>query len=128
MSDLRYEIRGAVDTAALQALFAASWQGAGPRYRHELDHALSWVCAYDGEMLAGFVYVAWNGGTHAFILDTTVHPSRRRQGIGVELVRLAADAAGEAGCKWLHVDFESDLAPFYEACGFRSTAAGLIRL
>jgi hypothetical protein len=32
------------------------------------------------------------------------------------------------GVKWMHVDFEPQLQGFYEGCGFRSTAAGLIRL
>jgi hypothetical protein len=31
--------------------------------------------------------------------------------------------------EWLHVDFEERLAPFYfDPCGFRPTAAGLINL
>ncbi len=30
-----------------------------------------------------------------------------------------------AGCEWLHVDFDDDLAPFYlQACGFQPTPAG----
>jgi hypothetical protein len=41
---------------------------------------------------------------------------------------MAAAAAREAGCEWLHVDYEASLTPFYEACGFVPTAAGLIRL
>ena len=55
--------------------------------------------------------------------------SRQRRGIGSEIVRLAAQHARAAGCEWLHVDFEIHLAPFYfDACGFRSTQAGLIHL
>jgi hypothetical protein len=30
--------------------------------------------------------------------------------------------------EWLHVDYEAQLAPFYQRCDFRETAAGLIRL
>ncbi len=31
-----------------------------------------------------------------------------------------------AGCEWLYVDFDDDLAPFYvKACGFEPTQAGL---
>ncbi len=41
----------------------------------------------------------------------------------------AATHAKAAGCEWLHVDFEPELAPFYfDACGFRPTDAGLIHL
>ena len=74
------------------------------------------------------MYVAWDGRQHAFLLEPTVHPDRRRRGIGRELVRRAEAAAREAGCEWLHVDYEPALAPFYEACGFKPTPAGLIRL
>jgi predicted N-acetyltransferase YhbS len=53
----------------------------------------------------------------------------RRQGIGVELVRVAEREARAAGCQWLHVDFEDHLRPFYfDACGFVPTNAGLIEL
>jgi ribosomal protein S18 acetylase RimI-like enzyme len=82
-----------------------------------------------GSALIGFVNVAWDGGDHAFLLDATVRPDHRRSDIGAELVRIAARHAAKAGCEWLEVDFEEHLAPFYfDACGFRPTRAGLIRL
>jgi GNAT superfamily N-acetyltransferase len=81
-----------------------------------------------GERLVGFVNVAWDGGVHAFLLDTTVHPEFRRQGIGVSLVRCAADEARELGAEWLHVDYEPRYAEFYRRCGFRPTQAGLLKL
>lgn len=84
--------------------------------------------AYDGERLVGYVNVAGDGGIHAFILDPTVHPDRRRLGIGTTLVRAAADEARNRGCKWLHVDFEPRYEQFYRGCGFRATAAGVMRL
>jgi GNAT superfamily N-acetyltransferase len=93
-----------------------------------LDHCLTYVTARNDGLLVGFVHVAWDGRDHAFLLDPRVHPDFRRKGIGVEMVRLAARTAAKAGCEWLHVDYDPDLAPFYEACGFKSTAAGLIRL
>jgi ribosomal protein S18 acetylase RimI-like enzyme len=94
------------------------------------EHSLGWVTARaeDGA-LVGFVNVAWDGGDHAFLLDPKVRPSQQRRGIGVELVRVSARHAQEAGCEWLHVDFEDDLAPFYfDAAGFTSTQAGLLHL
>jgi GNAT superfamily N-acetyltransferase len=93
-----------------------------------LDHSLSYVTARNDDKLVGFVNVAWDGRAHAFLLDPRVHPDYRHQGIGVEMVRLAARAAARAGCEWLHVDYDEELAPFYAACGFRPTPAGLIRL
>jgi ribosomal protein S18 acetylase RimI-like enzyme len=92
-------------------------------------HALTWVGAFDGERLVGFVQVCWDGGGHAFLLDTTVDPSWQHRGIGRRLVEAAATDARAAGCHWLHVDFEPELTGFYLGpCGFTSTAAGLLRL
>jgi ribosomal protein S18 acetylase RimI-like enzyme len=91
--------------------------------------ALGWVSAHEGKRLVGFVNVAWDGGDHASIFDTAVLPELQHRGIGSRLVGRAAQEARRAGCRWLHVDFEAPLADFYfEACGFRPTAAGLIDL
>jgi ribosomal protein S18 acetylase RimI-like enzyme len=93
------------------------------------NHSLGWVCARRGDELVGFVNVAWDGGIHAFVLDPIVGRNERGQGIGRQLIRLAADGARRAACIWLHVDFDIDLRHFYyDACGFVPTDAGLIRL
>jgi predicted N-acetyltransferase YhbS len=77
----------------------------------------------------GFVNVAWDGGDHAFLLDTKTRGDHQRRGIASRVVRLAAHHANLAGCEWLHVDFDDGLSAFYfDACGFHSTAAGLIHL
>lgn len=92
-------------------------------------HSLGWVTARRDGVLVGFVNVAWDGGDHAFLIDTKTSGREQHQGIGTELVRMAAEGARAAGCEWLHVDFTPDLAPFYfDACGFESTEAGLIHL
>jgi GNAT superfamily N-acetyltransferase len=129
---ITYEWRGGFDDAAVNALhaegfghpaLAVDWSA---RVRR---HSLGWVCARDAGRLVGFVNVAWDGGAHAFVLDTMVDGARRRSGIGAELVAEAVRRAREAGCEWLHVDFEDHLRPFYfDACGFTPTAAGLIAL
>jgi GNAT superfamily N-acetyltransferase len=94
------------------------------------QHSLGWVGARDEEgLLVGFVNVAWDGGDHAFLIDTKTRGTHQRRGIGTALVRLATDRARAAGCTWLHVDFEPHLHAFYrKACGFRPTDAGLIHL
>ena len=94
------------------------------------SHSLGWVTARTADgLLVGFVNVAWDGGDHAFLIDTKTRGSHQHQGVGSELVRRAAAHAKAAGCEWLHVDFEPNLAPFYfDACGFRGTDAGLIHL
>lgn len=117
------------DAAALDRLWRAAWQTEGPADPEAiLSRSLVHLCAYAGDVLVGFVNVAWDGGVHAFLLDPTVHPDHRRTGLGTRLVRRAAELAAERGASWLHVDFEPHLAAFYHGCGFRPTEAGLMRL
>lgn len=113
----------------LNLLFGASWpKHSETDFSAVLSQSLSWISAYDGDMLVGFVNVAWDGGQHAFILDTTVHPDYRRQGLGTQLVKKAASISKENGVVWLHVDYEVHLESFYKQCGFRETKAGLWNL
>jgi hypothetical protein len=92
-------------------------------------HSLGWVTAREGLELIGFVNVAWDGGFHAFIVDTIVMARVQRQGIGTLLVGLAATKARAAGCGCLHVDFADELRSFYfSSCGFKPTTAGLLPL
>jgi GNAT superfamily N-acetyltransferase len=114
----------------LNALFAEAWPGPGPDrdFSPVLQRSLGYVCAYRGDALVGFVNVAWDGGVHTFLLDTTVRPELRRQGIGRQLVRHAEALARQIGAEWLHVDFEPERESFYRRCGFHETQAGLINL
>jgi GNAT superfamily N-acetyltransferase len=91
-------------------------------------YSLGWVTArLPGGGLAGFVNVAWDGGDHAFLLDTKVARGHQRQGIATALAGHAVRHAQAAGCEWLHVDSGPRLAAFYlDACGFQSTPAGVI--
>lgn len=92
-------------------------------------HSLGWVVARDGAELVGFVNVIWDGLVHAWIQDTMVAASHGRQGIGTRLIETAVIGARNAGCEWLHVDFDDDLREFYlDACGFTPTNGGLIAL
>ncbi|GIF41590.1 GNAT family N-acetyltransferase [Actinoplanes xinjiangensis] len=122
-----------VDDRELSVLHARAF-GADPAvvqpWSQRLErHALTWVGAFEDGRLAGFVQVCWDGGSHAFILDTAVDPDRQRHGLGARLVAAAAAEARAAGCEWLHVDFEPHLEKFYlDGCGFRPTRAGLLRL
>ncbi|MFF0095938.1 GNAT family N-acetyltransferase [Streptomyces canus] len=129
---ITYEWRGDVDNSALNKLHAegfdhpvgqTDWRGRLQR------HSLGWVCAWEGRRLVGFVNVAWDGGTHAFVLDTVVAQRNRSNGVGAALVEAAAEGCRAAGCAWLHVDFEEHLRGFYfDVCGFSETTAGLIAL
>ena len=129
MADLVYLVSPPLTNDELNALNKSAWQDHTWRdFQPVLSRSLAYVCAYHESRLIGFVNLAWDGGEHAFILDTLVHPEFRRRGIGGELVLRAVGEAGGRGLTWVHVDFEPHLRRFYEQCGFRSTAAGLIRL
>jgi GNAT superfamily N-acetyltransferase len=130
---VRLAVRFPVDDETLSTLHARAFGGdpapAGPWAARLSRHALTWVGAFDGTELIGFVQVAWDGGAHAFVLDTMVDPRAQGRGIGSELVVAATAEARAAGCEWLHVDFEDHLTGFYlDRNGFRATRAGLINL
>jgi GNAT superfamily N-acetyltransferase len=128
-STISYRISPAVANEALNVLFATAWpDNVWSDFAPVLSRSLAYVCAYQQERLIGFVNLAWDGGIHAFLLDTTVHPEFQRLGIGRELVARAAYIARERGMAWLHVDYEPHFEAFYHSCGFRHTAAGLMRL
>ncbi|EJK79449.1 GNAT family N-acetyltransferase [Rhizobium sp. AP16] len=117
------------DNEALNALWVAAWNEPARRdFAPILSRSLAHIGAFAGERLVGFVNVAWDGGIHAFILDTCVSPKFRRRGIASSLVEIATQVARERGAEWLHVDFEPHLTGFYRNLGFRATDAGLIKL
>ncbi|MGE5291454.1 MAG: GNAT family N-acetyltransferase [Micromonosporaceae bacterium] len=124
--------RGDFTSTELEALHAGGFgrvPGACDWKAQVEAHSLGWLCARRVGELAGFVNVAWDGGVHAFIIDTVVARPLRRHRIGTRLVEVATRHAREAGGEWLHVDLEDHLAQFYfGCCGFRPTNAGLIRL
>ena len=92
-------------------------------------HSLGWVVARDGDDLVGFVNVLWDGLVHAWLQDTMVAVAARGRDVGTALVAAARAGARDAGCEWLHVDFDDHLRAFYfDACGFTPTNAGLIAL
>ena len=129
MTDVAILTRPPLADAQLNALFAAAWPAHAARaFGPVLARSLAYCGAFHGEELVGFVNVAGDGGAHAFLLDPTVHPAYRRRGLGLGLVRRAAELASATGAEWLHVDYAPDLAPFYAAAGFRPTEAALLRL
>lgn len=118
-----------ITSATLNALRAAAWEDPQARdWDPVFARSFGWVCATDGDHPVGFVNIVWDGGAHAFLLDTTVHREYQRRGIGTALVREAAALARSSGAEWLHVDYDEELDSFYRGCGFRPTPAGLLRL
>jgi GNAT superfamily N-acetyltransferase len=114
---------------ALDELWRRAWNAPlGRSYQGILSRSLGHLCAYEAERLVVFVNISWDGGVHAFILDTCTDRDFRRRGIATELVKRAADLARERGAHWLHVDYEPHLHEFYSACGFVHSAAGVMKL
>jgi GNAT superfamily N-acetyltransferase len=109
-------------------LFRSAWGEQAPDSPPAIDRCLAHICAYHDGRLVGFIKLAWDGGIHAFVLDTTVHPEHQRHGIGRRLVERAIEIAGRSGVEWLHVDYEQALEGFYDRCGFQPTSAGLIHV
>ena len=129
MSRIEYRVEPVVRDRELNELLSSAWGNHKVReFGHVLKRSLAYICAYDGPRLVGFVNVAWDGGIHGFILDTTVHRDYQRRGIGTELVKRAAEVGRGRGLEWLHVDYEPHLEEFYRGCGFQKTAAGLLNL
>jgi GNAT superfamily N-acetyltransferase len=131
LQDVRFDWRGeATDDELVELTLSHGGNAVSGWWDRIRPHSLGWVTARDeGGGLIGFVNVAWDGGDHAFLIDTKVRPEHQRRGVGTELVRIAAQHAQAAGCEWLEVDFDEDLAAFYlGACGFQPTPAGLLHL
>ena len=132
VSGATFEWRGAFNNGELNALhaecfehrvFEDDWWAQVNRF------SLGWVCMRVSGSLTGFVNVAWDGGVHAFLLDTLVTSSISRKGFGTRIVSEAVKHARTSGCEWLHVDFDSHLREFYiEDCGFKPAQAGVISL
>jgi GNAT superfamily N-acetyltransferase len=126
---IRYSHDAAPARQQFDDLWRDCWGASASDYLERvLQRSLAHVEAYDEARLVGFVNVAWDGGVHAFVLDTCVASTHRRKGIATELVRIATDLARQRGAEWLHVDFEPHLERFYRACGFGPTTAGLMAL
>ena len=127
--------RGPFDSSEVNALHAEAFEHR-TYATHEWNwrdvvesHSLGWVTARSESLLVGFVNVPWDGFVDAWIQDVSVSSAHSKQGIGTALVGSANTHARDAGCEWLHVDFDDGLAAFYiDACGFAPARAGLIAL
>jgi hypothetical protein len=129
-----YSWRGEFENAEFRALHADAFDSVGAKddtdWRSLVSrHSLGWVTAREKSDLIGFVNVAWDGHTHAWIQDVMVASTTRNEGVGTQIVAIARRESALSGCEWLHVDFEERLDRFYvDACGFSPSKAGLIHL
>ena len=105
------------------ALFDDGWNDQLRRW------SLGWVTARRDDDLVGFVNVLTDGGVHAWVQDVIVAAAAQRHGVGVQMMTLVRQEVTDAGCEWLHVDFDDEHTEFYiDACGFTPARAGLIEL
>ena len=125
-----FAVRPEIDNEQLNRLHAEGFEHhvTDHDWQPQLQHSLLWIGAFDDERLIGFVNVAWDGGVHAFLLDTAVELAYRRRGIGTRLVHEAVEAVRRrGGLDWLHVDSDDALMErFYLPAGFRPTPAGVV--
>lgn len=136
VNDLDLRVRFIVDDVVLSRLHGESFAFPAVPSSITVDpwserlerHSLTWVGAFGADELVGFVHACCDGGRHAFLLDTVVDPRYRHCGVGGLLVKRLSREVSEAGCHWLHVDFEPALQSFYRKAGFCTTSAGLMRL
>jgi hypothetical protein len=71
---LRYQIDPHPLYTDLNILWLAAWAESAPlTLPNILSRSLGYIGAYNGDKIIGFVNIAWDGGVHAFILDTCVH-------------------------------------------------------
>lgn len=92
-------------------------------------HSRSWAGEFREGRLVGFVHAVWDGGGHAFLLDTAVALHVRRRGVGSRIVAVLLHDLKKLDIEWVHVDFAPHLQAFYRrACGFGATRAGLLHL
>ncbi|MCO0638012.1 GNAT family N-acetyltransferase, partial [Lutimaribacter sp. EGI FJ00014] len=66
--------------------------------RRVSNFSLGWVCTRASGSLVGFVNVAWDGGRHAFLLDTMIKPALRHEGYATSLVEEAVRHAKASSC------------------------------
>jgi ribosomal protein S18 acetylase RimI-like enzyme len=129
-NDIVFSVRPSIDNDQLNELHAEGFEHhvTGHDWTSQLEHSLLWIGAFLGERLVGFVNVAWDGGVHAFLLDTAVPLDMRHRGIGTRLVYEAIEATRRrGGIEWLHVDSDEALMKrFYEPAGFQPAPAGTI--
>lgn len=71
----------------------------------------------DGDLVAS-ARVLTDGVFYARIYDVIVAADRRGDGLGKRLMEETIDHPKLAGVETIHLDCQSDLAPFYERVGF----------
>lgn len=118
-----------ITESTLQKFFDISWSKKVIR-SFDITHqkSLLYIIAKDGAEVVGYLNVPHDGKHHAFIVDLAVHPTYRRKGIALAMLKKASDICRDKGYEWLHLDFSEDLTPLYQKAEFKIGPAGIIYL
>lgn len=127
---IRYEFDASVSPTAVANLRqAVGWNRmeldlADPRLQNTFH-----LCAFDGELLIGYVEVVSNGVTDAYIQDLIVHPDYQRQGVGRQLMQRTMMRLRADGIYMVSVIYgEPELQTYYEDFGFTTMLCGQMEL
>lgn len=72
MAYLDYRTRPALSNDDLNGLFGRAYNKTmSVDFQRILRQSLTWVAGYDGDVLRGWINVAWDGFVHAFLVDRT---------------------------------------------------------
>ena len=99
------------------------WQPSDDRSERLLSRLIAgshcFVIATEGERIVGMGRVISDGVSDAYIQDLTVHPDRRKQGIGQFILQTLLERLNTDGIRWIGLIAAEGTRPFYEKLGFR---------
>lgn len=87
------------------------------------------LCAFDSEVLVGYVCVVTNSVTDAYIQDLIVHPDYQNQGVGHQLMQRTLDRLRAEGIYMVSIIYgDASLQKYYEDFGFLTMLCGQMEL
>lgn len=106
---------------------SVGWDAAAEDYPRAFSRYSTMVAGYapDGTLIAWAALIS-DDVRHAFLVDVIVHPDHQREGHGRRLVEAAIRAEHARGTSLIHVDFATEHAAFYRACGFTTGGGGFM--
>lgn len=83
------------------------------------------VVATEGERIVGMGRVISDGVSDAYIQDLTVHPDRRKQGIGQLILQALLERIHTSGIRWIGLIAEPGSSNLYRRAGFQEMTASI---
>ena len=105
------------------------WQPSDDRSERLLSRLIAgshcFVIATEGDRIVGMGRVISDGVSDAYIQDLTVHPDRRKQGIGQFILQTLLERLNTDGIRWIGLIAEPGSDNLYRRAGFREMAASI---